>query len=78
MRDLRKDLNQTNLPFVIGELGQCGIEPINKHNWLANRIVKFRKIQRAVPLSEEFRETTRSVPTALHNAEDPVNHYDGD
>jgi alpha-galactosidase len=57
IRDLRRDLNSPNLPFVIAETGMSG--PEEKHP----RALSLMKAQASVPALEEFSATTAFVPT---------------
>ena len=55
LRDLRKEFKAPEMLMVIGELG-AGSPTHQKH-------VAFRETQRAMTLTDEFENTTRSVPT---------------
>ena len=57
IRDLRKDLNVPDLPFVIGELGTDGAEA---GGWVA----AFRKQQAAIAARDEFQGNVRLAKTA--------------
>lgn len=61
IRDMRKDLNVPNLPFVIGELGTDGTG-IDDESWVA----RFRKQQREIAALEEFKGTVALAETAQH------------
>lgn len=57
IRDMRRDLNKPDLPFVIGELGTGGLD--------ANEgMATFRKQQRAVAALPEFKGNVGFAPTA--------------
>lgn len=56
IKDLRKDLNATNLPVVIGELGTGGIEKRGD----------FQAAQAAIAQLPEFKETVVFVETAQY------------
>jgi alpha-galactosidase len=57
IRDLRRDLNAPDLPFVIAETGMSG--PNEKHP----RALSLMKAQASVPALDEFKSTTAFVPT---------------
>jgi alpha-galactosidase len=57
IKDTRKALNTPDLPFVIGELGVDGLEPIK---WVAT----FRKQQAAIAALPEFKGAVRFARTA--------------
>ncbi|GAA4439797.1 sialate O-acetylesterase [Bremerella cremea] len=61
VRDVRKDLDAPNLPFVIGELGQQGVEPEKRY---AEKHFAFRKSQEDVSKLPEFVGTVRYVKTS--------------
>jgi len=56
IRDVRKDLKTPDLPVVIGELGQNGTDPGDKHG-------KFRAQQEAVARVPEFKGTVAYAKT---------------
>ena len=63
IRDVRKEFNAPNLPFVVGELGMHGdLEGREKERWYP-RVSQFRNIQRQVTLMSEFANNTIYVPT---------------
>ncbi len=57
IRDIRKDLNSPNLPFVIGELGTDGLDA---EGWVAT----FRKQQADIAAVPEFKDNVRLARTA--------------
>ncbi|WP_158265205.1 sialate O-acetylesterase [Blastopirellula marina] len=61
VRDVRKDLAAPNMLFVIGELGQQGVEPEKRY---AEKHFKFRKIQEDVSKLPEFKGTVGFVKTS--------------
>jgi hypothetical protein len=78
IRDVRTDLNVTNLPFIIGELGMEGTNTTN----LAH--LRMRSIQKSVATLPEFRDFCTFVPTAKYMdglvwkpGDDGVFHYLG-
>jgi alpha-galactosidase len=80
IRDVRKDLNATALPFVIGELGTFGSEEYGFElpSWPYVRVIQ--DAQRNVTNSEEFTNTTRYVPTGRYLVDDQerwqqLHHY---
>ncbi len=73
VRDIRKDLGAPNLPIVIGELGQQGVEPEARY---ADKHFNFRKIQKSVAELPENKGTVAYTPTAPYvTAEKPS--FDG-
>lgn len=63
IRDFRQDLDAPELPFVIGELGQQGVEPEPRY---AEKHFRFRKSQEDVALQAEFKDTVRFVKTSVY------------
>lgn len=61
VRDVRKDLDAPNMPFIIGELGQQGVEPEKRY---AEKHFNFRKMQEDVSKLPEFQGTVRYVKTS--------------
>lgn len=61
VRDVRKDLAAPNMPFIIGELGQQGVEPEKRY---AEKHFTFRKIQEDVSKLPEFGGTVGFVKTS--------------
>jgi len=59
IRDVRSDLKQPNLPFVIGALGVGGLKKMREHG--PNKITEA---QIAVSQHEDFLNTVRTVSTA--------------
>jgi Carbohydrate esterase, sialic acid-specific acetylesterase len=59
IRDVRTDLNVTDLPFVVGETGQHGFDDTTC--W--PEVQMIRQHQENVTLMDEFKNTTRFVPT---------------
>lgn len=66
IRDVRHDLNTPDLPILIGEMGQNGINPLGNNE---GKTIEMRRLQRAVVHSNEFRERTRFVMTSLYFVE---------
>jgi len=60
IRDIRKELDSPNLPFVIGETGMSGFE--EKHP----RAVSLMKAQAAVAKHEEFKGNVAFTPTRAY------------
>ncbi len=56
IRDVRKDLNAPELPFVIGVMGVGGTEPNEKN-------LEFRKAMAAPAMDPEFKATVAAVET---------------
>ncbi len=67
IRDVRKDLNSPELPFVIGELGQQGSPPEQRY---AEKHFAFRKVQSDVAAMDEFAGTVRFAETAKYVVKD--------
>lgn len=67
IRDVRKDLDAPGLPFVIGELGQQGVEPEKRY---AAKHFRFRKIQQDVANLDEFKGTVAFVKTSPYVVKD--------
>ncbi len=67
VRDVRKELDAPNLPFVIGELGQQGVEPEKRY---ADKHFKFRKIQEDVSKLPDFRGNVAFVKTSPYIVKD--------
>ncbi|MBI1246583.1 sialate O-acetylesterase [bacterium] len=67
VRDVRKDLNAPKMPFVIGELGQQGVEPEARY---AEKHFKFRKMQEDVSKLPEFQGNVRFVKTSPYIVKD--------
>ena len=63
IRDVRKDLNAPELPFIIGELGQQGAEPEARY---AEKHFRFRKSQEDVAKMDEFKDSVRYVKTGIY------------
>jgi alpha-galactosidase len=63
LRDLRADLGVPDLPMVIGELGQSGLEEQIPERYRAKHM-SFRTQQESVALMPEFEDTVRYVPTS--------------
>jgi hypothetical protein len=61
IRDVRRDLDAKDLPFVVGELGMHGLHPIGPGR---DRVLHMRASQRNVTLLPEFVHTTMYVPTS--------------
>jgi hypothetical protein len=60
IRDVRKDLDATSLPVVIGELGMHGRYPEGKG---ADRVLAMRAAERGVTMLPEFHNNTLFVST---------------
>jgi hypothetical protein len=75
-RDLRIDLQEPELPIVVGEMGQLGPNP-PAQNWLRENILTMRRSQRAVTFPNDFHNTSRYVMTSTYVVENGA-HYDGD
>jgi alpha-galactosidase len=73
IRDVRQDLDAPELPVVIGELGQQGVEPEPRY---AEKHFRFRKIQQAVAQRDEFEGTVRFVKTSPYVIKDQES-FDG-
>jgi len=69
IRDLRKDLESPQLPFVIGETGQGGVNETHP------RALSLMKAQAAVALYDEFRGNVAFVETKHFYDEEP--RHDG-
>ncbi len=69
IRDIRRDLGVKDLPFVIGETGQGGVNV--KHP----RAISLMRAQAAVAQYDEFKQTVRFVETKCYYKENP--RYDG-
>lgn len=61
IRDVRKDLGVPELPVVIGELGQQGIQPEKRYE---AKHLNFRRIQKSVAERSEFKRTVAFVKTS--------------
>lgn len=62
IRDIRQDLDAaSDMPFIIGELGQAGLHPSGRGS---DRHVAIRRIQEQVAHQMEFRNNTRFVKTS--------------
>ena len=62
IRDVRREVQIPNLPFVVGELGMHGNLSGHKENWVT-RVQTFRAMQKGVTEMEEFRNSSIFVPT---------------
>lgn len=67
VRDVRKDLDAPKLPFVIGELGQQGVEPEKRY---ADKHFAFRKMQEDVSKLPEFKGNVAFVRTSPYIVND--------
>lgn len=79
VRDVRKELDSPELPFIVGELGMHGLYPEGRG---ADRVRAFRTAQRAVTLMDEFRNSSIYVPTAQYAVNNGTSygggyHYNG-
>ena len=70
IRDIRADLDVPGLPVVIGELGAGGLHA-------TEAITEIRTMQKNVTQLEEFKESTRFVPTAQYVVNDGVSYNGG-
>ncbi len=61
IRDVRKDLGVTELPVVIGELGQQGTMPEKRYE---EKHLTFRRKQKSVAQRPEFKRTVAFVKTS--------------
>ncbi|OEU14617.1 hypothetical protein FRACYDRAFT_241169 [Fragilariopsis cylindrus CCMP1102] len=92
IRDIRNELNVSNLPFVIGELGQRGgnitdstDDTNNNNNNIYNRTLVMRQSQYNVTQYPEFYDNTMFVETSKYYCEgdkekgiyDGIHHYYG-
>ena len=91
IRDIRNELNVSNLPFVIGELGQRGgnitdsTDDTNNNNNIYNRTLVMRQSQYNVTQYPEFYDNTMFVETSKYYFEgdkekgiyDGIHHYYG-
>lgn len=73
VKDIRDDLGVAELPVVIGELGQQGVEPEKRY---AEKHFKFRAMQKAVAERPEFNGTVAFVKTSPFIVKDGE-HFDG-
>lgn len=60
---MRLDLDAPELPFVVGELGMHGLEPVGRGS---DRVMALRAAERNVTLMPEFANNTLFVPTAQY------------
>jgi len=67
VRDVRQDLDAPKLPFVIGELGQQGVEPEKRY---AEKHFTFRKMQEDVSKLPEFQGNVAFVKTSPYIVKD--------
>jgi hypothetical protein len=79
IRDVRLDLDAPDLPFIVGELGQRGVNVTGSGS---DQIMAMRAAERGVTMMDEFRNNTLFVPTALYvgmngTAYTAENHYYG-
>jgi len=74
VRDLRVDLGKPDLPTVIGEFGQLGINP---EGWLREHTMRLRRIQRSVAHRDEFRQSVRVAMTSTYVVDNGNETYDG-
>ena len=80
IRDLRQDLNETNLPIVIGELGTFGSEEYGFQLPEWPYVRELQQAQRNVTEMDEFRNNTRYVSTGRYLIDDQeswqqLHHY---
>lgn len=71
IRDVRRDLQVPDLPFIVGELGMQGTTARD------NNHKTFREIQKRVTRADEFTETTSFVSTGLFST-NTVPSFDGE
>jgi alpha-galactosidase len=74
IRDTREDLESPNLPFVVGELGQQGVDPDPRYR---EKHLRFRKIQKDVTELSQFKGNTLFVKTSPYVIKDGES-FDGD
>lgn len=67
VRDVRQDLDAPKLPFVIGELGQQGVEPEKRY---AEKHFAFRKMQEDVSKLPDFKGNVAFVKTSPYIVND--------
>ena len=72
IRDVRRDLDAPDLPFVVGELGMHGMQTYNV------RVLWTRVQELSVTLMDEFRNTSLFVRTAPFVDKSDDNAYDGE
>jgi hypothetical protein len=74
IRDVRLDLDAPDLPFIVGELGQRGMNVTGRKS---DQIMAMRAAERGVTMTKEFRDSTLFVPTALYVVSNGTS-YNGD
>jgi alpha-galactosidase len=74
IRDVRVDLSAPTMPFVIGELGMKGLDPVGPGT---GRYKAMQQAEKNVALYDEFRDSTLFVPTARYAVENGT-HYNGE
>lgn len=74
IRDMRADLEAPNLPFIVGELGQQGVNPEAPNR---EKHFRFRAIQKNVTELPEFKHNTLFVKTSPYVVKDGES-FDGD
>jgi len=62
IRDMRADLEAPNLPFIVGELGQEGVNPQDPR--IREKHFRFRAMQKNVTEMPEFKDNTMFVKTS--------------
>jgi hypothetical protein len=63
IRDVRADLEAPNMPFIIGEIGMKGMNPVGRGT---DRYLVMQMAEKNVALYDEFRNNTLFVPTAQY------------
>jgi alpha-galactosidase len=79
IHDIRLDLNSPNLPIVIGELGQGGLDPPTPDK---DKIFAIRRSQEEVASLKEYKGKVRFVKTSIYVDNDAqqfngIHHYWG-
>jgi hypothetical protein len=63
MRDVRLEFDVPDLPFIVGELGMHGVNVTGRG---ADRVMAMRAAERGVTMTDEFRNSSLFVPTAIY------------
>jgi alpha-galactosidase len=79
IRDMRADLEAPDLPFIVGELGQEGVNPEER---VKEKHFRFRAIQQNVTELSEFKDNSLFVKTSPYVIKDGESfdggyHYSG-
>lgn len=75
IRDVRRDLDAPELPFIIGELGMHGMHPTGPGSL---QVILMRSYEQTVTLLDEFRNNTlfvRTAPYAVMNGKEYTGMY---